>query len=317
VGGEERGGGGGESAMEEEELEKDLKKMMGPGLTKEQLVERAMLDNSLVEKHGAKQGDTGKRAWLLKHLRKVGDKLLGDPGAVPQARHPEPAAAPRTAGGAAAGRRGGGAGEGGDAVHADPDGPSSPAAGPRGGNGGDRSGAAGGEGGQEGAGARDSPPELSAEQRKQLLDKALGEVAKADAARAVVDASAAGDFRTLPDGSRYRGPIQIVQDAAGNRPLPHGKGHKERSSGEVFWGDFEQGRYHGYGVLQLPDSSVYTGQFVNGKYEGVGRMCLASGDEYLGQFRQGTYHGLGQYKSKDKCTAAIFNKGQLHHKLPP
>ena len=34
--------------------EKDLKKMMGLGLTREQLVERAMLDKELVQKHTGK-----------------------------------------------------------------------------------------------------------------------------------------------------------------------------------------------------------------------------------------------------------------------
>ena len=45
-------------------------------------------------------------------------------------------------------------------------------------------------------------------------------------------------------------------------------GRRERPSGEVYWGEFENGRYHGRGVLELPDKSIYRGQFVMGKYEG-------------------------------------------------
>lgn len=66
------------------------------------------------------------------------------------------------------------------------------------------------------------------------------------------------EYRQLPDGSKYKGPIQVVQEAAGNRPMPHGKGVKERPSGEVYRGDFENGKYHGYGVLELPEQGVYT-----------------------------------------------------------
>jgi len=40
-----------------------------------------------------------------------------------------------------------------------------------------------------------------------------------------------GDARSLPDGSLYKGPLSAGQ--------PHGKGKKDRPSGEVFWGDFK------------------------------------------------------------------------------
>ena len=40
-----------------------------------------------------------------------------------------------------------------------------------------------------------------------------------------------GDARSLPDGSLYQGPLSGGQ--------PHGKGKKDRPSGEVFWGDFK------------------------------------------------------------------------------
>ena len=45
-------------------------------------------------------------------------------------------------------------------------------------------------------------------------------------------------------------------------------GTKERRTGEIYWGDFENGKYHGYGVVELPDSSIYKGQFKEGKYHG-------------------------------------------------
>jgi hypothetical protein len=45
-------------------------------------------------------------------------------------------------------------------------------------------------------------------------------------------------------------------------------GTKERRTGEIYWGDFENGKYHGYGVVALPDSSIYKGQFKEGKYHG-------------------------------------------------
>ena len=53
------------------ELERDLQKMVlqQKGLTREELVDKAMNDSALVQKHAATAGDTiqkeGKRAWLL------------------------------------------------------------------------------------------------------------------------------------------------------------------------------------------------------------------------------------------------------------
>ena len=44
------------------------------------------------------------------------------------------------------------------------------------------------------------------------------------------------------------------------------------SNGEVFDGDFEEGRPSGPGTIYYPDGSRREGQWINGQLEGIGQQ---------------------------------------------
>ena len=52
----------------------------------------------------------------------------------------------------------------------------------------------------------------------------------------------------------------------------------------------------GQGKFWWPNGDLYTGQYINGKRNGLGDMAYGDGDQYLGAWRSGQYHGQGLYR---------------------
>eukprot|EP00934_Nitzschia_sp_Nitz4_P006905 Nitzschia sp. Nitz4//scaffold325_size20118//460//1276//NITZ4_008700-RA/size20118-snap-gene-0.32-mRNA-1//1//CDS//3329547893//6895//frame0 len=70
--------------------------------------------------------------------------------------------------------------------------------------------------------------------------------------------------------------------------------------GSAFWGFINDDiRPHGRGKLKFSNGNVYDGEFVDGKMEGHGKMEWADGRWYLGEWVDGKKNGLGLEVSAD------------------
>ena len=93
--------------------------------------------------------------------------------------------------------------------------------------------------------------------------------------------------------------------------LKHGKGQLITEKIK-YSGKFENDVFSGNkGVLCDEKGNIYEGDFVNGKFEGYGHYKMSNGDNYIGQFKNGYFEGKGQLTDKK---GNVFNgnfvKGQ-------
>ncbi|MCO5560881.1 hypothetical protein L7F22_014501 [Adiantum nelumboides] len=116
------------------------------------------------------------------------------------------------------------------------------------------------------------------------------------------------------DKSRGRGVTWTI----GSRPkLEKLKSLKEGvqtySNGDVYEGEFHQGRFSGSGVYHFYLSGRYEGDWVDGKFDGYGVETWARGSCYRGHYRCGLREGYGVYRF---FTGDVFSgewsKGQSH-----
>ncbi|CAN6461190.1 unnamed protein product [Victoria cruziana] len=85
------------------------------------------------------------------------------------------------------------------------------------------------------------------------------------------------------------------------------------SNGDVYEGEFHQGKCSGSGVYYYCMSGRYEGDWVDGKYDGYGVETWARGSRYRGQYRQGLRHGYGIYKFyTGDVYAGEWSNGQSH-----
>jgi hypothetical protein len=67
------------------------------------------------------------------------------------------------------------------------------------------------------------------------------------------------------------------------------------SNGDIYSGEFRQGKYHGQGILRYANGSTYEGVFVAGMRDGQGRHDDAQGWSYSGQWAADQMEGEGSY----------------------
>ncbi|KAH9321041.1 hypothetical protein KI387_015680, partial [Taxus chinensis] len=85
------------------------------------------------------------------------------------------------------------------------------------------------------------------------------------------------------------------------------------TNGDVYEGEFYQGRCSGSGVYYYYMSGRYEGDWVDGKYDGYGVETWARGSRYRGQYRQGFRQGFGVYRFyTGDVYAGEWSNGQSH-----
>lgn len=79
-------------------------------------------------------------------------------------------------------------------------------------------------------------------------------------------------------------------------------------SGDIYEGEFENGKEHGNGTFRWKNGNVYEGEFVESKRHGWGKMVWASGNTYEGQWVEGKKQGKVSYTCLkiQQITYAIF-----------
>jgi len=70
--------------------------------------------------------------------------------------------------------------------------------------------------------------------------------------------------------------------------------------------------FHGYGKLFLRAGNIYEGEFDQGKYNGVGKEILPDGSRYTGEFKNGERQGLGTFiSSNGTCQSGVWVHDQM------
>merc|ERR1711879_346882 len=67
-------------------------------------------------------------------------------------------------------------------------------------------------------------------------------------------------------------------------------------SGNVYYGNWENGKMKGEGVMRFKSGDVYEGRFLENKFHGAGKYFFANGAELNGTFLEGSLDGFGIYK---------------------
>ncbi len=133
--------------------------------------------------------------------------------------------------------------------------------------------------------------------------------------------SESGEHPEIPSIGVSVGLMQLYEGQRNEAKLRHGKGKNTFPNGDVYEGDYVNGKKHGNGIYRwnkevggalykgnysegerngvglmvFPDGSKYHGAFVKGKRTGLGVLVYANGDYYKGEWLDDAKHGLGEY----------------------
>lgn len=101
------------------------------------------------------------------------------------------------------------------------------------------------------------------------------------------------------------------------KDIPHGKGKYVYTDGNIYEGDWVDGKRHGKGKYTFVDGNVYEGDWVDDAIpEKVkGKITFADGEIYIGDLVDGQKHGNGEsiYPNGEVYKGAFLN-GQRHGK---
>lgn len=95
----------------------------------------------------------------------------------------------------------------------------------------------------------------------------------------------------LPDGARYFGDTENGKF--------HGRGRLIWPNGRRYEGGFAGGLAGGEGELRYASGDRYTGEFADGVFEGRGRLETVTGDVYEGRFADDMFNGIGTMTTYD------------------
>ncbi|EPS64865.1 hypothetical protein M569_09914, partial [Genlisea aurea] len=85
------------------------------------------------------------------------------------------------------------------------------------------------------------------------------------------------------------------------------------SNGDVYEGEFHNGKCNGSGIYYYYMSGRYEGDWIDGKYDGYGVETWARGSRYRGQYKQGLRNGFGVYRFyTGDVYAGEWSSGQSH-----
>ena len=90
---------------------------------------------------------------------------------------------------------------------------------------------------------------------------------------------------------QYEGPYRLLKDPIGNYT---GKGKYTSVYGDIYEGDFLNGKITGKGMCKYINGDFYEGDFVNGERTGKGKFIWSNGDVYEGDFVDGECVGKGK-----------------------
>ena len=90
----------------------------------------------------------------------------------------------------------------------------------------------------------------------------------------------------------------------------NGKGIFKWKNGEIYEGDFVSGIKHGKGIHKFPEGSEYEGEYNNGIREGKAKYIWADGRIFKGYFKNGKPEGKGQIIYNGKTVKCEYKDGK-------
>jgi hypothetical protein len=83
--------------------------------------------------------------------------------------------------------------------------------------------------------------------------------------------------------------------------------------GDIYVGEFFDGKFHGQGIFKGQDGRKYVGEYKNHKKHGQGTYTYSNGDKYVGEWKKAKYSGYGTffYSNGDKYIGK-WKKGRRH-----
>jgi len=111
--------------------------------------------------------------------------------------------------------------------------------------------------------------------------------------------------RMNPDGSTYSGEWKDG--------FPHGQGEWKApdQSPESYIGEWKRGKKHGYGQMKFASGDLYEGDFVDGKFQDRGKYVYANGDEFIGLWDKGVKVSGTFYFKDGRISTRKWQGGKL------
>jgi len=75
----------------------------------------------------------------------------------------------------------------------------------------------------------------------------------------------------------------------------HFTGHRTRTypNGDIYVGEWKDGKAHGQGTCTYADGDKYVGEYRDDNFHGQGTYTHANGEKYVGEYKDGKKHGQG------------------------
>ena len=70
-------------------------------------------------------------------------------------------------------------------------------------------------------------------------------------------------------------------------------------SGDIYAGEWKDGKYYGQGTIKYSDETKYVGLWEGGLPNGQGTFTDSNGNMYVGEWKDGKRHGQGTYTMSD------------------
>ena len=80
----------------------------------------------------------------------------------------------------------------------------------------------------------------------------------------------------------------------------NGYGVSKEENGDVFSGEWLNGKKNGYGYLEINSGGYYIGEFRNNNFEGFGYFVLPDGNLYFGELKDSQKSGYGYFEYPDE-----------------
>ena len=93
---------------------------------------------------------------------------------------------------------------------------------------------------------------------------------------------------------------QTLDTDDGRLNIQDGKHKYKFSNGDIYYGEWKDGKMHGKGCLTVREhGAVYDGYFENNEFQGKGTFVYKNGNIFKGNFLRGKRHGKGHIDMKD------------------
>ena len=93
----------------------------------------------------------------------------------------------------------------------------------------------------------------------------------------------------------------------------NGNGSYTYENGEIYDGEWKDGKYNGQGTYSYANGEIYDGEWKDGMWNGKGRYCFENGNVYVGDFRDYRMHGQGVFTTPDGANyVGGLKEGKFH-----